>query len=87
MLSLEVCEVVSVQCNLADNQNQEKYEVLCICTSNKSYSYLTNVEPSNLVFLETYNTEFDEIIITFANQYGRPLDIEGKLNLTLLIKK
>ena len=85
MLSLEVFEVVSVQYNLADNQNQEKYEVLCIFTSNKSYSYLTNVEPSNLVFLETYNT--DEIIITFANQYGRPLDIEGKVNLTLLIKK
>ena len=87
MLSLEVFEVISVQCNLADNQNQEKYALLCIFTSNKSYSYLTNVEPSNLVFLETYNTEFDEIIITFANQYGRPLDIEGKVNLTLVIKK
>ena len=34
-------------------------------TSNNSYTYLTNVEPSDLVFLKTYNTEFDEFIIIF----------------------
>ena len=27
-----------------------------------------NFEASNLVFLKTYNTEFDEIIITFTDQ-------------------
>ena len=30
--------------------------------SNESYAYLLNVEPSNLVFLKTYNTKFDQII-------------------------
>ena len=45
---------------------------------NKSYAYLLNVEPSNLVFLKTYNTEFDEIIITLTNQNSRPLKIEDK---------
>ena len=48
---------------------------------------MLNVEPSNLVFLKTLNTEFDEIIITFTNQNDRPLEIEVKVNLTLLIKK
>ena len=48
---------------------------------------MLNVEPSNLVFLQTYNTEFDEIIITFTNQNGRPLEIEDKVNLTMLINK
>ena len=43
---------------------------------NKSYAYFLNVEPSNLVFLKTYNTEFDEIILTFTVQNGRPLEIE-----------
>ena len=52
-----------------------------------TYAYLLNVEPSNLVFLKTYNTEFDEIIITFTSQNGRPLEIEEKVNLTLLINK
>ena len=48
---------------------------------------MLNVEPSNLVFSKTYNTEFDEIIIKFTNQNGRPLEAEDKNNLKLLIKK
>ena len=87
MPSLEIVEVVLVQCNLADNQNQQKYEVSYIFTPNNSYAHLSNVEPSNLMFLKTYNTEFDEIIITFTDQKGRPLEIEDKVNLTLLINK
>ena len=35
---------------------------------NKSYAYLLNVEPSNLVFVKT---EPDEIIITFMDQRCR----------------
>ena len=65
-------ELVLVQCNLVDNQYQQKSEVLYAFTSNRSYAYLLNVEPSNLVFLKTYNTEFDEIIITFTDQKCRP---------------
>ena len=61
--------------------------ILCSFTSNKSYAYLLNAEPSNLVFLEIYNTEFDAIIRKFTNQTGRPLEIEDKSNLTLLINK
>ena len=76
---LEVVEVVFVQCNLVDNQYQQKSELLYTFTPNKSYVYLLNVEPSNLVFLKTYNTEFDEIIITFMDQNGRPLEKKVKL--------
>ena len=56
-------------------------------TSNKSYVYLLNVESSNLVFLKTYNTNFDAIIITFTDQNCRPLEIEVKVNLILLNNK
>ena len=84
---LEVVEEVLVQCNLADNQYQQKSEVLYTFIPNKSYAYLLNVEMSNLVFLKTYNTEFDEIIITFTDQNGRLLEIEYKVSLTLLINK
>ena len=61
--SLEVVEVVLVQCNLVDSQYQQTSEALYTFRPTKSYVYLSNVEPSNLVFLKTYNTEFDEIII------------------------
>ena len=65
--SLEVVEVFLVQCNLEDNQYQQIFEVLYSFTSNKIYAYLLNVEPRNLVFLKTYNTEFDE---NYHNIYG-----------------
>ena len=85
--SLEVVEVVLVVLVLLDNQYQQKSVVLYTVTPNKSYAYLLNVEPSNLVFLKTCNTEFDEIILTFMNQNGRPLETEYKVTLTLLINK
>ena len=85
--SPEVVEVVLVQHNLVDNLYQQKSEVLYTFSPNKSYAYLLNVEPSNLVFFKTYSTGFDEIIITFTDQNGRPLEIEDKVNLTLLINK
>ena len=66
---LEVVEIVLVQYNLVDNQYQQKSELLFTFMSNKSYTYLLNVEPSNLVFLKTYNTEFDEIIIIYLFNY------------------
>ena len=87
MPGIYVAEVVLCQCNLVDNQHQEKSEVLHIFTPNKSYVYLLNVEPSNLVFLRTYNTDFDEIIIAFTDQYDRTLEIKGKVNLALLTSK
>ena len=80
-------ELVLVQCNLIDNQYQQKSEVLYTFTPNKSYTYLLNTEPINLVLLKTYNIEFDEIVITFTNQNGKLLGIKDKINLTLLVNK
>ena len=85
--SLELVEVVLVQCNLVDNQYQQKSWVLYTFTANKSYAYLLNVEPSNLVFLKTFNTDFDEIIRTFTNQNVKLLEIEDKVNFTLIVNK
>ena len=47
---LEAVEVVLVHYNLVDNQYQLNCEVLYTFTPNKSYAYLLNIEPSNLVF-------------------------------------
>ena len=58
---------------LAGNQYQYKSEVLYTFTRYKSYADLLNVEPSNLVFWKSYDTEFDDVIITFTNQNGRSL--------------
>ena len=85
--SLDVAEIVLVQCNIVDNQYQQKSELLYTFTTNKSYAYLLNVEPNTIVFLKTYSTEFDDITITFTDQNGRSLEIPGKVNLKLIINK
>ena len=76
-----------VQYNLVDNQYQPKSEVLYTFTLTKSYAYLLNFEASNLVFLKTYNSEFNKITITFTDQNGRPLEIEDKVKLTLFMRR
>ena len=68
--SLELVKLVLVQCNLVNNQYQQKSEVLYNFTANKSYAYLLNIEPNNLVLLKTYITAFDKIIVIFSDQKG-----------------
>ena len=46
-----------------------KFEVLYTFTPRKSYTYLLNAEASDLVFLKTYNIEFDKIIIQIRKRY------------------
>ena len=46
---LKVVEVDLVQRNLLDNQYQQKSGVLYTFMANKSYVYLLNIEPSNIV--------------------------------------
>ena len=53
--SLKVGEVILVQCNWVS-------EVLYTFTHNKSYAYLLNVEPSNLVFWKTYYTDLMKLL-------------------------
>ena len=56
----------------------------CNCTHQMEK---TDIEPKNLVFLKTYKTNFADILITFTDQNGRPLEKEDKVNLTLLINR
>ena len=59
--SLELVEVVLVQCDLVDNQYQQS-EVLYTFTPNKSSAYLLNAEPSSLAFLKTYSTNLQLLL-------------------------
>ena len=52
-------KVVLFRGNLVDHQYQQKSEVLYIFMPNKSYAYLLNAGPENLVFLETYDNNFN----------------------------
>ena len=86
MRHLEITEVLLVYCNIANNNYQPDSRVLHTFVPNKSFGSLLVISPSNHIFLKTFNTEYDEIIVWFTDQNSQPLEIEDRINLTMVIK-
>ena len=53
---------------------------------NKSFGSLVDISPSNHIFLKTFNSEYYEIAVWFTDQNNKPLEIEDRTNLTMVIK-
>ena len=83
---LEITEVVLVHCNIVNNDYQQDSRVLYTFVPNKSFGSLLDISPSNHIFLKTFNSEYDEIIVWFTDQNSNPLEIEDRINLTMVIK-
>ena len=86
MRHLEITEVLLVYCNIVKNNYQPDSRVLHTFVPNKSFGSLLVISPSNHIFLKTFNTEYDEIIVWFTDQNSQPLEIEDRINLTMVIK-
>ena len=82
---LENVEVVLVHCNLVNNSYQQASRVLFTFVPNKQYGQLISISPNSLIFLKKMNTEFSEIEIWFTDQNNSPLEIEGNVNISLII--
>ena len=83
---LEVLELVLVHCNLAYNYYQQDSRTLYTLVPNKTFCSLLEISPTNHIFLKTFNSEFQEIIIWFTDQRSKPLEVEDRINVTLIIK-
>ena len=82
----EVAELVFVHCNLVNNDHQQHSRILYTFVPNKTFCSLLEISPTNHIFLKTFNSEFQEIKIWFMDQTSKPLEVEDKLNVTLIIK-
>ena len=82
----EVTEVVLVHCNLVNNDYQEDSRVLHTFVPNKPFVNLLEVAPTNFIPLKTFNSEFSYMEVGFTGQNRQPLEIEDRINLTLVIK-
>ena len=82
---LEITEVVLVHCNMVNNDYQQDSRVLSF-VPNKSFGNLLDISPSNHIFLKTFNSEYDETVVWFTDQNSKPLKIEDRINLTMVIK-
>ena len=83
---LEIVELALVHCNLVNNDYQQDSRILYTFVPNKAFGSLLEISPTNQVFLKTFNSEFQEVKIWFTDQTGKPLEVEDKINITLIIK-
>ena len=83
---LEITQVVLVHCDIANNDSQQDSRVLYTFVPNKPFGSLLEISPTNHIFLKTFNSEYDEIIVWFTDQNSKALEIEDRINLTMVIK-
>ena len=83
---LEITEVVLVHCNIVNNDYQQDSRVLYTFVLNKSFESLLEISPTNHIFLKTFNSEYNEIEVWFTDPNSKPLEIEDRINLTIVIK-
>ena len=83
---LEITEVVLVHCNIINNDYQQDSRILDTFVPIKSFGSLLDISPSNHVFLKAFNSEYDEIVVSFTDRNSQPLEIEDRINLTMVIK-
>ena len=73
---LEITKVVLVHCNIVNNDYQQDSRVLYTVVPNKPFGGLLEISPTNNIFLKTFNSEYNEIIVWFTDQDSQPLEIE-----------
>ena len=52
---------------------------------NKAFGQLLDISPKNLFFLKTFDSEFSYIEVWYTDQNSKPLEIEDKINISLVI--
>ena len=82
---LESVEVVLVHCNLVKNDYQQTLKVLFSFVPNKQFGQLINISPHSLTMMNTFNTEFSFVEVSFTNQASKALEIEDNVSLTSII--
>ena len=83
---LEIMEVVLVHCNIVNNDYQQDSRVLYTFVPNKPFGSLLEISPTNHIFLKTFNSEYDKIKVWLTDQNSQPLEMEDRVNLTMVMK-
>ena len=83
---LQIVELVLVHCNFVNNDYQQDSRTLYTFVTNKPFGSLLEISPTKHIFLKTFNSEFQEIKIWFTDQTSESLEVEDKINLTLILK-
>ena len=86
VVHLEIAEVLLSHCNIVNNDYQQDSRVLYTFVPNKPFGSSLEIPAKYHIFLKTFNSEFQTIEVWFTDQNSQALEIEDKINLTLIIK-
>ena len=83
MLKLEPAEVVSVHCNLVNNNYQQASKVLFTFVPSEQFGQL--IAPHSLTMLNTTKAEFSSTEVWFTDQNSKQLEIKDNVNMALIV--
>ena len=86
VLHLDITEVVLVHCNIVNNDYHQGSRVFSTFVPNRPFGSLLEILSTNSIFLKTFNSEISCIKVWFTDQNSQLLEIEDRINLTLVIK-
>ena len=82
---LEITEVVLLVRNVVNNKKKKKPRIQYPFAPNRLFCQLLDISHENFIFLKTFDSEFSYLEVWFTNQNSNPLEIEDKINITLVI--
>ena len=82
---LEIMELVLVHCIIVNNDYKQDLRVLYTFVPNKSFGSLLEIA-TNHIYFNTFNSEFQTIEVWFTDQNNQLIEIQDRINLTLVIK-
>ena len=69
-----------------NNNYQQNSRVLNTFVPNKSFGQLLDISPLHFIFdFKTFDSEFLYFQVWFTDQNSKPLEIEDKISITLVI--
>ena len=71
---------------MVNNEYQRNSRILYTFVPNKPFGPLLGISPTNHIFLKAFNSEYNETEVRFTDQNSKPLEMENRLNLTMVIK-
>ena len=80
-------KLVLINCNIVNNNSQRNSKVLYKYVPNILLGQLLDISSKNFIILKTFNPEFSYTEVWLTDQTSNPLEIEDKINITLVINK
>ena len=77
--------MVLVHYYIVNNDYQQDSRVFWTFFSNKSFGQLSDISLKNFIFSKTFDSEFSYIEVWFTDLNSKPLKIEDKMNINLVI--